>query len=158
MFNLQQIKRIHQHFLANLAREIDQVVKADAITRLGQRHASQHGKFKSRTGNLVRRTQGRVIRTGKGRLVKLVNTARYAAAQDLGSGLHGSKRAKYPIRPRRAKALRFIAKDGTEVITKLVMHPGVKPTKFLYRASYATGRTLGHWLLAAMQRAAKRFR
>lgn len=64
-------------------------------------------------------------------------TAPGAEAQEFGSGLHGERGEKYPIRPRFKKALRFAAAGsvagGGEGFTfaKGVMHPGVKAKRYL---------------------------
>lgn len=49
-----------------------------------------------------------------------------AAIHEYGTGLYGSKGREYTIRPRRAKALRFIGQNGPS-FAKSVNHPGVKP-------------------------------
>lgn len=88
----------------------------------------------------------------------------YAHAHEFGSGLHGPSRRRYPIRPRKAKWLRFPSQElltqrrgsraklrtrltgkvsnrtqkryGNDAykFTKLVMHPGVKATHFMGNA------------------------
>lgn len=158
MFDLGQIKRIHQHLVAELAREIDRVTDSKKLTLVAQRAITDNRDIVARTGNLTRRTKAKVIKTGKGRVIKVSNAAKYAWAQDQGSGLYGPKRSKYVIRPKRAKALRFIGRDGNVVFAKRVEHPGVKPTRFLYHAADTTGRTLRGWLVTAMHRAATKFR
>jgi hypothetical protein len=128
-----------------------------AVSQFAQRHVSQHGGFTSRTGNLVRRTGANVVRTKDRRLVKIRNTAKYAPAQDGGSGLHGPRRQKYVIRPKRPGGCLVFYAGGRLVITRKVMHPGVKPTRFLYNANDAAFRVAGHWLRGAIERAAKKF-
>lgn len=155
--DISKLRRAHQHFLAHHSREVDKVLEEQALGQFAKRHASQHGKFTSRTGNLVRKTHAKVVRNSRGKVIKIRNNAPYAHAQDGGSGLHGPKRAKYAIIPRRKFALRFIGRDGTLVITRKVMHPGVPATRFLYNATDATARATRGWLLGAMKRAASRF-
>lgn len=155
--DISKLRRAHQHFLANHAREVDKALEESALGQFAQRHASRHGGFTSRTGNLVRRTHAKVVRTSRGKVVKIRNNAPYAHAQDGGSGLHGPRRAKYVILPRRKFALRFVARDGSVVFTRKVMHPGVPATRFLYNATDATARATRGWLLGAMKRAASRF-
>jgi hypothetical protein len=70
---------------------------------------------------------------------EVIADAAYAEAQESGSGLYGPKRAKYPILPRFKKALRFpmqgaIGSGSGFVFSRGVMHPGVKPVRFLERA------------------------
>lgn len=49
----------------------------------------------------------------------------YAPYVEHGTGLWGPKHAKYPIRPKLpGGVLHFFTKEGAEVFTKLVMHPG----------------------------------
>lgn len=53
-----------------------------------------------------------------------------------GTGLWGPKRAKYPIKPKRKRALRW-AVGGAFVFAKGVMHPGIKGDPWLTRAARA---------------------
>jgi len=68
---------------------------------------------------------------------ELSATAPGAEAQEFGSGLHGERAAKYPIRPKFKKALRWAGGgsvangDSGFRFAKGVMHPGVKPKRFL---------------------------
>lgn len=49
----------------------------------------------------------------------------YAPYVEHGTGLWGPKHAPYPIRPKTpGGVLHFFTKEGAEVFTKLVMHPG----------------------------------
>lgn len=53
-----------------------------------------------------------------------------ARAFEYGSGERGRRGSKYPIVPKHANALSFPGTndfEGTQVVTKLVMHPGVVP-------------------------------
>lgn len=91
---------------------------------------------------------------------------RYAKAHETGSGLHGPNRRRYPIRPRKAKWLRFPSQEmltqrrgsrarlktrlsgkvssrsqrryGNDayVFKKLVMHPGVRAKHYMRRALF----------------------
>ncbi len=65
----------------------------------------------------------------------------YAAAVELGSGLHGKRHAKYPIVPKKAKVLAWggarrlsgtlrTGSRATNFATR-VMHPGVKARPYL---------------------------
>ena len=155
MFDLRQVRGVHRHFLAELAREVDHVTDAQKLTLVAQRAITDNRDIKARTGNLTRRTKAKVIRTGKGRLVKIQNTAKYAWAQDQGSGLHGPKRSRYMIVGN--PTLSFMWR-GVQMHRRYVMHPGVKPTRFLYNSANTTGRTLRNWLVTAMSRAATKFR
>ena len=156
MFDLNKIKRKHQHFLAEHSRAVNEALAPTALTPWTWRWVSQHGGFTSRSGNLVHKTSVKLVRTRGGVLVKMSNTAKYAAAQDGGSGLYGPKRRKYLIRAKNAQVLAFNV-GGRLIFRRSVMHPGVKPTRFLYNANDALFRTSKQWLRGAMARAAKRF-
>jgi hypothetical protein len=59
--------------------------------------------------------------------------AEHATYIEKGTGLHGPKRAKYPIRPRPGrKALRFPGGPGGDVVVAGVMHPGIEAQPFLF--------------------------
>ena len=156
VIDIEKIKRKHQRFMAEQSRAVDEQLNSLQLTQWVWRWVSDHGGFTSRTGNLVKRSKVSIIRTAKGRLVKTSNSAKYAAAQDLGSGLYGPKRAKYPIRAKGDGMLRFQGRNGI-VFRKQVMHPGVHPTRFLYNANDALFRTTKQWLRVAMARAAAKF-
>lgn len=67
---------------------------------------------------------------------------------DQGTGLYGRRKRRYPIRPKRKKALSFRVPhrpktlapgqampsgQAKTVVTQLVMHPGIRPRKFTAR-------------------------
>jgi hypothetical protein len=157
VIKINAVKSIHRKFLRTHESAIDAAMTL--VESFPQKHVRENPRgYKHRTGNLTQKTQAKFIRVGKGkRLLRVKNTAKYAAAQDGGSGLHGPRRSKYAIVPRRAKLLRFTTKSGAVVFARKVMHPGVKPTRFLYRATNATYRVLGPHLEDEMRRAAFRF-
>jgi hypothetical protein len=147
--NLDQIKRGHDVFLARNERLI-----VEANERAG-RHAEDHVKryatFKRRSGQLQDKTTHRLIRTSGGRILRISNPKRYAAAIDTGARRH-------IIRPRRKKFLRFYsAKLGRFVYARKVNHPGNKPYKFLFRATTSAHRVLGQDLQRGMSELARRF-
>jgi len=156
VLNLDKIKRAHQRFLAEHSRQVDVALSAEMLTPWVWRYVLQHGGFTSRTGNLVKKSKATLIRRGKNRIVRLSNSAKYANAQDGGSGLYGPKRRKYPIRAKNGKALAFMGRSGL-VFRRAIMHPGVHPTRFLYNANDALFRATKQWLRMAMRRAADKF-
>jgi hypothetical protein len=157
LFNLAEIHRGHERFKADLRRELDAALDEQKLTEEAQAHIKANAAFRSRTGNLVSKTEAKVVKLKNGRVVKLRNKAKYAAALDSGSGLHGPRHSKYIIRARRAKYLRFIGRDGNVVYRKSVLHPGVKPTHFLRTATAVIARKSAERLRAAMARAAEKF-
>ena len=115
-----------------------------------ENHVYQHPYFKPRTGNLQARTQGRVVRLRGGRKIIARNAAKYAAPIDRGARPH-------VIRPRRRKALRFVTKNGTVVFARKVNHPGNRPYRFLWRATYSAYRLMGDGLSLGVQRVGRQF-
>lgn len=81
-----------------------------------------------RTGHL-RRTIGppRITELPLGIMGTLTATASYAAAVEFGTRPHA-------IRPRRAKALRFLGRGGQVVFARSVQHPGTRPKPYLQPA------------------------
>jgi hypothetical protein len=61
----------------------------------------------------------------------------------LGTGLHGPKAQKYPIRPKNRKALRWHTGGSGYRFARFVMHPGIKPDDYLHIAEHQA-RTV-HW-------------
>jgi hypothetical protein len=147
MWNLDEVRRGHERFLAETERLI-----GDAEEVAG-RHAEEQVRanppFKPRTGNLQRQTTHRVVRLGSGRILRIANSAKYAAAIDGGSRPH-------LIRARNGY-LAFKGRDGKTVFRRQVQHPGNRPYKFLYRATNSAFRVLGHEIERRMSDAAKRF-
>lgn len=154
--NLSTVKRSHRNFLHNHDRSFDFLLSEQVQTRKVQDHIKANAAFRSRTGNLVRKSVAKVSRNSNTVLVRISNAAPYAWAQDSGSGLYGPNRSKYLIAARRAQALRFVWK-GHVVFRRFVLHPGVKPTHFLEVATAVSFRTTGIMLRQAMERAAKLF-
>lgn len=146
--NFDEVVRGHRHFLAQHQRMVE-----DALRTAGKHavdHVQKHATFKRRTGRLQDKTQAsRVVRTSGGRLIRVFNPLRYAAAIDTGSKRH-------VIEARRRKALRFMV-GGRLVFRRRVMHPGTRPYKFLFRATHSAHRAMGDYLKREMTEIARRF-
>jgi hypothetical protein len=148
LVNFDEVVRAHRHFLAQNERAIEQSLTIAG--RHGVDHVQKYPKFQRRTGKLQDKTQAsRVIRTSGGKLIRLMNPLRYAAAIDTGSKPHD-------IKPRRRKFLRFTVR-GKLVFARKVRHPGTKPYKFLWRATHSAHRVMGDYLRREMTSIAKRF-
>lgn len=64
----------------------------------------------------------------------VIATADHAVFVEFGTWSHNvfaPRPGTYEIRPVRASALKFTAKDGREVFSQVVHHPGVRPQPFL---------------------------
>ena len=79
------------------------------------------------TGNLRAQNNMRVQRTANGALGEIFNDTSYASA------VHNGNRA-YTVRPRRRKALRFVAKSGDVVFAKSARIPARRGRPWLTRA------------------------
>ena len=130
------------------------VTNSDKIEQFARRYINDNSGLTMRTKNLRDSTKAKTIRTSNGVIVKLSNNAKYAWAQDQGSGLHGRNRRKYLIAGN--PFLRFRWK-GQIVYRRYGMHPGVRPTRFLYNATDATGRTVVAWLETKKKDVARNF-
>ena len=118
---------------------------------MGVAHVYSYPQFKPQTGALQRATSYKILRSSSGRIVRLRNRKKYAAAIDSGARAH-------LILPRRAKVLAFYsAKAGRMIFTRRVNHPGNRPYKFLYRAHRAAYRLAGQELAKGMAKAARKF-
>jgi hypothetical protein len=128
--NLRAIHAIHTRFIL----EHDKAVadEAEKAAQFAEAHVHLYPGFKPGTGALQDATEHKIIRTARGRLIRMVNAKKYAPAIDLGARAH-------VIRPRRARFLRFTV-GGKVVFARKVNHPGNRPYRFLYRATNAAGR------------------
>lgn len=142
------------------------------------------GAFKE-AGREIRKDYGRATSTWKHKpeIVAEVNTRSGKAELlagtddkifnwvDAGTGLYGPAHSKYPIRPKKAKALRFLAGFRPKTMPNhlasgaggswppillrgLVMHPGIKPRRFTpkiqkradKRTPHIMDKHMGRWL------------
>ena len=154
--NLAPMLAAHRFLLADHDRMI--TVAGNAAAEIPQKHVRNNPDgFKHRTGRLTRATSGRFVRLrGRGGVVLIKNTARHARALNDGSGLFGPSRQPYVIAPRRKRALRFMV-GGREVFTRRVLHPGIRPTHFLFKSAQATHLGFGRRLEDGIEEVARRF-
>jgi hypothetical protein len=142
--NLGHVMKAHAKFKqahsSLLAKEVESAGK------FGVQHVHLHPTFKPRTKNLQRSTAHRIIRTKSASVIRLFNTAKYAKFIEFGTKAHGSKRARF---------LRFVGRNGQIVFARRVR--GIKPRKFLYRATNAAGRVFLTSMGSGMARIAKSF-
>jgi hypothetical protein len=135
--------RVEAALVGVLDRALGRVVEeaqANAPVKTGAlRRSIRVHEFAHRTSGAV---EGTIAAGGQG--------APYAPAQEFGSGLSGPSKAKYPIVPVKAKALRWpvagqgealrlsgTARSGAPVayvFATRVMHPGVEPKRYVGRA------------------------
>lgn len=157
--DISKIHGAHKRFLANHDNAFERVLDDTAITAEVKHYIGSGVLLAMRSGNLLKHTQVRVMRSSRGAVVRVTNDAKYAWAQNSGSGLYGPSGAKYPITPKgKGYPLRFYwARKKVWVSTFKVMHPGVKATHFLGVASDLTFKTRLALLRAAMNSAARHF-
>lgn len=108
--------------LASTVVEVEEIVENQAARHNG-------------TGALVRSIYKKRIHNGW-EIGHDPRVAPHAVFVHWGTGLWGPKRAKYPIKPKRKRALRW-AVGGAFVFAKGVMHPGIKGDPWLTRAARA---------------------
>ena len=103
--------------------------------RLVQREARAHHRFTPRTGALEREIAYQVDRAKlEGTIYFQMQQAPYAPFVHEPTGIHGPRASRYPIRPKKARALCW-ASNGRLYFRKLVMHPGSPADRFLYEAA-----------------------
>jgi hypothetical protein len=146
--NMRSVAREHARLLDMHEKMLNKEA-ADAAKH-AENQVYQSPKFKPRTGNLQASTNAKVVKLANGRKIVVKNKAKYAAAIDLGAKPH-------LIRPKRARALRFVARGGQVVFARLVRHPGNRPYRFLWRATFSAYRIAGQGLQAGMQRIAEKW-
>lgn len=157
--DISKIKNAHLRFLSAHDKAIAAALDSEAVVSQVKQQVGNGVLLAKRSGNLVNNTSARFIRTRNGATVRVQNTAKYAQAQETGSGLYGPKHAKYPITPKgKGYPLRFYwARKKMNVEFWGVMHPGVKPTHFLQVATELTFKTRIALLRASMRSAARHF-
>lgn len=118
--------------------------------------AKQNHNYKDQSGGLTASTISRPVKKEGMVLVgEVANTSRLALFIHEGTGLYGPNHAPYPIVPREKKALAFEISGGSGlggeagrlVITRKVIHPGIKPDPFLLRALHE----IRPWFLKQLQ-------
>jgi hypothetical protein len=156
--DISKIKPAHQRFRVANERAIAAALDVEPVVAAVKQHIGSGILLAKRSGNLVNSTSAKYIRTAKGSLIRVQNTAVYAHAQETGSGLYGPKRAKYPIVPKGNYPLSFYwHRKKQHMLLMKVMHPGVKPTHFLEIATDLTFKTRIALLRAGMRTAARNF-
>lgn len=147
MLNLKALHQAHGKVLHRTDLAIAEEMEVSG--GFARTHVRNHPRgYKHRTGKLIQATKHKVIRTRRGHVLRIRNTRPYAKALE-----HGSK--PHLIRPKKRSALRFSV-GGKLVFAKRVMHPGTKPTRFLFRATQATYRVLGPNLETRIRQAIRR--
>ena len=147
LVNRADVRRGHDHFLAQVERMLEEA--SHVAGKHSVDHVHRYPKFTPRTGNLQRNQRYQVRRLSSGRLLRLTNDTAYALPIEYGARPH-------VIRPRRAKALRFVWHGELRFFAK-VNHPGNKPYKFGYRAWQSAYRVEGDYLTRRMAELASRF-
>jgi hypothetical protein len=153
--SIQQVSAKHSRFESRF-RILLETTTGEAA-RIAERHVYQTPHFKPRTGRLQRATKAKAVRTRSGRIVRVTNTAPYAQPIEYGARPH-------IIRARRARSLRFDWPKFWSVQTRSptwflrsVHHPGNRPYKFLWHATWGSYRFTGGQLRQGMQQLARHF-
>lgn len=145
--NLTRIKQGHKKLIANTTTAIAEVVAEAGAKAVG--YAKQYPRFTPRSGNLQSKNDWRSVRVAGGRILRVRNTAKYAAAIDKGARPHDISASRKPY-------LHFLGKRGW-VRKKRVKHPGNRPYRFLYGATQVAGKLLQSKLEMKMSRIARSF-
>lgn len=119
----------------SISESIRKAVKAGVEE--GAEYARRVRRYKDRTGNLTASIRGAFgWSTYGGAYGVIVALERYASFVENGTRPH-------TIRPRKAGGvLRFVARDGTTVVTRKVRHPGSRAFPFMGPAYQQAERTI----------------
>lgn len=142
--NLGKVMSAHAKFKRAHHALVDKEV--ESAGKFGVEHVHLYPNFIPRTRKLQRDTEHRIIRTKAGALIRLTNKSKYAKFIEFGTRAHGPKRARF---------LRFVGRNGAVVFARRVR--GIKPRKFLYRATNAAGRVFETSMRSGMERIARQF-
>jgi hypothetical protein len=144
---LEKVRVGHKRVIAKTTAAV-----AEAMAEAGEAavaYVKRYPRFTPRTGDTQRATEWRTVKVAGGRVLRIRNTKKRAAALDKGARSHD-------ITPTRKPYLHFKGKFGW-VRTKRVKHPGNKPYRFLHGAAVAAGRLLGQKLTAKLSQISKTF-
>lgn len=122
--NAADLRRQHLQYLRKTGEGID--AAAAKIAARASDLAKGQNTIQNRTGAMRAGWYWRSRKTNGGAIGELGNTVKHAKFQEDGTGVFGPKRAPYEIKPKRGKALRFVA-GGQVVFTRKVKHYGVHP-------------------------------
>jgi hypothetical protein len=134
--NAADLRRQHLQYLRKTGDGMDEAVRK--ISALACDIAKGTQTITNRTGAGRAGWYWKSRKLSDGAEGELGNTVRHMLFQEEGTGVFGPKRSTYIIRPKRAKALRFVA-GGRLIFCKRVVHYGVHP-RWIGRAAMF-GRT-----------------
>lgn len=143
----------HDRFLAAHSDMVGGVLYDAGVVALAE--VAVHPGFKPRTGKLQASIGAKVVRTSRGKLVKISDDKGGTGVGYSRPIEEGSK--PHRITAKRGKLLRFVSKSGALVFRRSVMHPGNKPYWFLRNASRVAGASAERALLVGMKRVSARF-
>ncbi len=148
--DISSAQRSGRRFITALRTEINSAMRAGGEQAID--HVRKHSRFhrRSGSGSLKDATRVKFRRLKSGAVIRVQSTKHTAPYLEYGTRPH-------KIIARAGKMLRFQMR-GKTVYARRVMHPGTRPTKFLWNATNAGYRYAGTMLKAGMLRAAKRFR
>lgn len=152
MIRIEHLQRQHRNFIKGFAMMLYEV--AEASRRMQETDAKMLLRPHTRTGNLLQKTESKLVRTSRRYIVVLRNSALkgrvgYASFLDKGTSPH-------IIRARRARVLRFLHR-GRYIFRKQVNHPGNRaflPFTLAHRQAYGYAGVL---LSTRMQALASKF-
>jgi len=145
--NLPEVQSGHARFMVQQDRVINAALETAGA--IAEQTVQERPGFKRRTGKTQDATTHKVVRLSSGRVVRIENKTKTAVFLEWGTRPH-------KIRARKARALRF-AVGGKVLFRKSVNHPGTKPYKTFYRATFTAYRSLGPLLERDLSSLAARF-
>jgi hypothetical protein len=120
--NLAEIRARHARFL----RQHDLMVEAELAkgAAAGVQYSRDHTGFQNQTGKTAHATEGQVIRSSRGHLLRLKTGSKIGRFMDQGTKAH-------PIKAKRGLLHFYWGKVGRWVHAKRVQHPGTRAYQFI---------------------------
>lgn len=147
LVNLSELEQAHSRFLLNQDRVINSAL--ETAGEVAEQAVQQNPGFKRRTGATQDATTHKVVRLSSGRVLRIENPKKTAAFLEWGTRPH-------KISAKSGRALRFML-GGRAVFRKSVNHPGTKPYKTFYRATFTAYRSTAPLLARDLSALASRF-
>ena len=151
--NIGNLRAEHDKFLRAHSDMVAGVLHDAGVVALAE--VETHPGFKPRTGNLQKSIGTRLVRTRRGKVLRVSD-------DKAGTGVGYARPIEEGSRPHRivvknGKLLRFVGRGGGLVFRRSVMHPGTKPYWFLRNATRVAGASAERMMLAGMYRVARSF-
>ena len=149
MLDLGRMHQAHKRFLVAHDRMV--TLELENAAKGGVQWSKDHPGFQDVTGKTRAATEGLVLKTRRGHVMRLRNKLKTALWMDKGTRAH-------TITARRRPLLRFYwAKRGMWFSCKSVRHPGTRPYQFVYHGMQFARETAVRGLISGAVQISRTF-